>query len=631
MTAATGPRYLGMMDDSPRQFPIGNVAPLQGWLMGRYPIGHALAGKVDPIGTDPELQGIGICRTSVSTTAVPATAQEVYVDSGIFPFFATSVDETWEGQPIFGQDNQTVGLTDGGGQYPLIGVGWYAESTTVLHCKVGPAAIAEARAILAVQSTASGGTARGVFTNLNGAAAYANGVLTLAVGALPAQDGITVALGDTFLALKNLTNLPAAAQAGPWVITSLGSVSTSPTAERPPWYLTGAPVPLEIAIRVGPEGAIFANSIWAATATGAALVDTTDPAFQFGWGALNNGPEPIRAVRGVVTSNVASLAAFASVLGGTIIDGVTYAAGQLVLLVGQTTATQNGPYIVGTVAAGAAPLSRPAWFQTGASIPAGFLLVSSEGQGSANTLWELATVAPITVDTTSLSWLCIASPPTVEPGQYKARCVVTANTSLAAFAGVAGGSTTNSDGVTCVAGDIVLLAAQTTATQNGPYVVGTIAAGSAPLTRPPWFQTGSTQAGGFIITLSGEGTYYKNTEWKAALAASTFVVDTTDPKFYPKWVSWTSALVAGVVTAGGASPTAGAPTTAFVFSANTNILAQRKTPNTCTATIMYSPNTAAVAAGVGATGAASAFATVAAGTVNASDLSTMIVTYYNHI
>ena len=218
----------------------------------------------------------------------------------------------------------------------------------------------------------------------------------------------------------------------------------------------------------------------------------------------------------------------------------------------------------------------------------------------------------------------------LEEPEYRVRTVVTANVaSLAAFVGVTGGSSTNTDGVLCVQGDLVLLTAQTTASQNGLYVVGAVAAGSAPLTRPSWYGTGSTQLAGYLVQVSGEGTVFKNTSWKAFVAAPTFVVDTTDPKFYPLSVTWSSALVAGTLTAG-AGATAGAPAVMPVFSANSQLVITRKTPNTTAATVMYALN-AAPTPGVPGVGAIGAFATVAAGTINNADISTLTCTLINQI
>lgn len=91
-----------------------------------------------------------------------------------------------------------------------------------------------------------------------------------------------------------------------------------------------------------------------------------------------------RAVRGVVTANVADLTAF-TVAGN---DGLTYVAGQRVLLVGQSTGAQSGIYVVGTVATGTAPLTRALDFAAGAAIVNGMPVEVSEGTKWSGSTWK---------------------------------------------------------------------------------------------------------------------------------------------------------------------------------------------------------------------------------------------------
>lgn len=116
--------------------------------------------------------------------------------------------------------------------------------------------------------------------------------------------------------------------------------------------------------------------------------------------------------------------------------------------------------------------------------------------------------------------------------------------SLAAFA-VTGNA--YDDGLTYVAGDRVLLAGQTTATQNGIYVVGTVAT-TAPLTRATDMPAGLVLSDGTIVNVT-EGTTFKRTEWKAT-AVGGAVVGTTDPAFYPRTYKQTLTLSAGTYTIG---------------------------------------------------------------------------------
>jgi len=202
---------------------------------------------------------------------------------------------------------------------------------------------------------------------------------------------------------------------------------------------------------------------------------------------------------------------------------------------------------------------------------------------------------------------------------FRARNVAAAGNvaSLAAFT-VAG-----NDGVTNVAGDVVMLLEQTTTAQNGPYVVGTVAAGAAPLTRPDWFPAGSTAKSGTAIRVGGEGTVLKNTTFRAFVAADSFVVDTTDGKFYPTEVTGASTLVAGTATI----------STVPIFSANSAVHIERKVANTSALTVGgYHPTTGGatgVTAGVRGTGAVIIEACVGAGTINVADVSTVHWTIIN--
>ncbi len=93
---------------------------------------------------------------------------------------------------------------------------------------------------------------------------------------------------------------------------------------------------------------------------------------------------------------------------------------------------------------------------------------------------------------------------------------------------------------------MLLLAGQTTATQDGPYAVGEVAAGVAALTRPSWWSDGSVQAPGAEFKIN-EGTSFKGTVWYATLAGAV-EVGTSEPEFYPRVHSVaTGAMVAGVV------------------------------------------------------------------------------------
>lgn len=93
------------------------------------------------------------------------------------------------------------------------------------------------------------------------------------------------------------------------------------------------------------------------------------------------------SVRAVATANIATLS------GATTIDGVSLVAGDRVLLVGQSAAAQNGPYVV---AAGA-------WARAAETItPQAFWFVE-EGATYGASQWKTATTGVITLGSTALS------------------------------------------------------------------------------------------------------------------------------------------------------------------------------------------------------------------------------------
>lgn len=105
----------------------------------------------------------------------------------------------------------------------------------------------------------------------------------------------------------------------------------------------------------------------------------------------------LRTVRGVVFANVADLAAF-TVAGN---DGLTYAAGQRVLLAKQTTTTQDGIYVVGAVGGGTAPLTRAADMAAASVQPAGMEVNVNEGTLFGGTKWFASLAGANTVATSS--------------------------------------------------------------------------------------------------------------------------------------------------------------------------------------------------------------------------------------
>jgi len=124
--------------------------------------------------------------------------------------------------------------------------------------------------------------------------------------------------------------------------------------------------------------------------------------------------------------------------------------------------------------------------------------------------------------------------------QHFARVATAA--ALAAYTAAAGvitananGALGNIDGVAVAAGDKVLLTLGATASDNGLYIITSLGGASAKfvLTRAPDWATGSTIKSGTVVQLGPEGTAFPSYEWKV-LNSGDPVVDTTDPKLYPR-------------------------------------------------------------------------------------------------
>lgn len=199
---------------------------------------------------------------------------------------------------------------------------------------------------------------------------------------------------------------------------------------------------------------------------------------------------------------------------------------------------------------------------------------------------------------------------TNQQGQSRqCRGAVTANIAdLTAF------TVASNDGLTYAAGQRVCLFGQTTKSQNGPYLVGTVASTTAPLTRPTDFATASVVPSGLLFEIS-EGTLFAQTSWKLATAATSGVtVGTTTFDAYPRFVAQTVTLSSGTITISNVP----------LLSATKSIVTiNRTTPNSTTSTIAYNPIT--LTPGVVGTASIVLNAQVAAGTINASDASVLNV------
>lgn len=113
--------------------------------------------------------------------------------------------------------------------------------------------------------------------------------------------------------------------------------------------------------------------------------------------ALQTGMTWKSAVR-AATSTAGTLAS--SFANGSVIDGVTLATGDRILIKNQASGSENGIYVV---AASGAP-TRATDADASGEVPPGMVVPVAEGTANADTLWILTTNAPITLGTTALAF-----------------------------------------------------------------------------------------------------------------------------------------------------------------------------------------------------------------------------------
>lgn len=108
-----------------------------------------------------------------------------------------------------------------------------------------------------------------------------------------------------------------------------------------------------------------------------------------------------QSVRAATTINATLSSGYAN---GQIVDGVTLATGDRILIKNQTTGSENGIY---TVNASGAP-TRATDADAAADVTAGLTVFVSEGNTNGNSSWSLTTDDPITLGTTALVFTQVA-------------------------------------------------------------------------------------------------------------------------------------------------------------------------------------------------------------------------------
>lgn len=254
-------------------------------------VGQDAAGNIVDLSdaTNPALNVLGILRATVinvANTGSPGATGSAGVAWGGGPLDilaggwtvigdATVTATTPLGTDLYALDNQTVSTEAQPGK---LRAGWFAglDAFGNVYCVFGPSPFAANLASSASPTTIN--YARAVVTSLQAMGGTTTGTLTETTnGALAAQDGVTIAVGDVVMIPEGVTNLAAASDAGPYVVTAIGGASAKWSMTRPSWWATGAQIP-NAELKVGPEGTLFFSSTWKSFAPkGSQAIDTNAP------------------------------------------------------------------------------------------------------------------------------------------------------------------------------------------------------------------------------------------------------------------------------------------------------------------------------------------------------------------
>jgi hypothetical protein len=168
-----------------------------------------------------------------------------------------------------------------------------------------------------------------------------------------------------------------------------------------------------------------------------------------------------QATRVVTVSNI-------TLSGGApaVVDGVTLAEDDRVLVTAQSTGSQNGLYIVSAVGTG----SDGTWVRTSdgnetGEIEAGMIVMVTEGTVYADTQWKLITDNPITIGSTTLTFTQNYSANSISGGTSNVTVYSNANVTISS-AGTANVLTVSSTGV------VVTGTVSATGNVNGNYILG---------------------------------------------------------------------------------------------------------------------------------------------------------------
>lgn len=255
------------------------------------------AGNAVPASASSALKVVGRCERqalNLSSNGSPgatgaAGSIQVLVRQGAF-FYNVNADSTITaanfGANLFASDDNTLSLLDGGGQRPYAG---FIISSGVGQPGINTVGAGQVACLLGQPNPYAINPELGPNAQLFRAravqtaalAAYTNvaGVITAnANGALSTADGVTLAAGDLLFLPAGIA--AAAADAGVYTVTSLGSGGSKFVLTRVDWLASGSIQKSGFQVKIGGEGTVYKSTTWQALlAADTFTVDTTDAKF----------------------------------------------------------------------------------------------------------------------------------------------------------------------------------------------------------------------------------------------------------------------------------------------------------------------------------------------------------------
>lgn len=267
-------------------------------------------------------------------------------------------------------------------------------------------------------------------------------------------------------------------------------------------------------------------------------VNATDAASKGYVDAFKQGLDFKDSVRVASTANIAIASAL---INGSTIDSVTVSTGDRVLLKNQTTASQNGIYVV--VASGAASRSNDANSNT--DVTSGMYAFVSEGTLNASTGYVLTTPDPITLGTTSLNFTQFSGTGQIIAGNglVKSGNTIDAVGTAAGTAPSAGNIVVIADSINIGTNVVTLSDTQTLTNKSltSPSLTGIPIAPTASIginstqvattafVKNQGYSTTTGTVRKFVSTLSTSATSYTLTHGLSTLDLSVTIRDTVSP------------------------------------------------------------------------------------------------------